>query len=79
MKPEAKWHKFPVSCPKCGKEIAILAVSFSADGYILVEGNCAHCGKEVQWTQSFFKLIFVCYCTDRTERGQWQDGNNLIN
>ena len=62
-----KWHKLLLVCEKCGKNLAITSIYTAADGELMVEVICVHCGTLLKWTTSGAKLILKSVMADLKE------------
>ncbi len=76
---ERTFHKFPIICPTCKKPILITSVSFSVDNRVTIEGFCTNCLKPIEWEKSWEIIITTCFCKEQKARGNFVEGNNLIN
>ena len=58
-----RFHPMSVSCPTCKQESAVLSVSFSVSGAILLGLICVTCGIELNLLTSWDKII--CFCHEK--------------
>ena len=62
-----KWHKIQLDCPKCKGQFTILSLSCCADGEIMADGCCAHCGIPLFWKSTGARLIASAVLADIEE------------
>ena len=58
------WHKLTFPCTQCEKEITLLRISACADGEILIEGICTHCGINLGYKTDIQKILTICVQAD---------------
>ena len=61
---DMKWHAVRLACQKCKGDVAIVEVSFAADGSILLDLICVKCGIELGWKSNFAECVRKAYQTD---------------
>jgi transcription elongation factor Elf1 len=67
------YHRVRFLCPDCRREITVTGILGRADGHILFEGLCVHCGEERQTELHNVALIIHAYQMDVNECKQKSD------
>ena len=52
-----RWHKLGLKCPNCSGLFTVLNICCAADGAVMVEGLCVHCGDCLSYETTIAKLV----------------------
>lgn len=60
-----QWHRLVFPCPKCDRELTMLAIVFNACGQIGFNLLCVVCGVEWNATTDFAERVRLCALLDK--------------
>jgi hypothetical protein len=72
------FHEWNIACPRCGKAMTPIKLSFDTDGGMLTEAVCIPCREHGNYCSDIFEIVGKCRISDKIDL-VLAVGNELVN